>query len=211
MWRQGEHVAAIGDTGSGKTFLFSRLLEPNRFRDFIIILKTKRKDDSFDNFKGYKEIRAVREIKVTHDFYVLAPSRESLRSETIKLLNMADAAGGWTVVIDELFFLQEKLKLADYIDDLLTQGRSSGLTIVCGMQRPVRITRFAISQARHVFAFEQEGRDATELSYATSRGMRDAVEGLERYEFAYFDRRNRRHILVGKAQKIDKVLERFED
>lgn len=211
MWNQGEHIAAIGDTGSGKTFLFSRLLEPNRFRDFVIILKTKRKDDSFDNFKGYKQISTVREIRVTHDFYILAPNRQNLRAETVKLLDLADKAGGWTIVIDELFFLQEKLKLADYIDDLLTQGRSGGLSIVCGMQRPVRITRFAISQARHVFAFEQEGRDATELSYATSRAMKDAVEQLERHEFAYFDRRNRRHILVGKAQRIDRVLERFGD
>lgn len=206
MWQQGEHVAVIGDTGSGKTYLLSRLLEPGRYRDYVIVLKTKLRDDSFDHFRGYKQISSLKQISVNQNYYVLAPSRKALPQQTVELLEMADASGGWTVVIDELFYLQEKLRLTDYIDDLLTQGRSSKLTIVCGMQRPVRITRFAISQARHVFAFEQEGRDAQELSYATTRGMRDAVERLGRYQFAYFDRRNRRQIVIERAQGLERIL-----
>lgn len=214
-WEQGEHIAVVGDTGSGKTTLMSELLKPHRYRDFVVVLKTKRRDDTFENFRGYRQIESINQIRVSHDFYILAPPRGRggaglvrLREETIRLLDMADQAGGWTVVIDELFFVDEKLKLGEYLDDLLTQGRSSGLTLLCGMQRPVRITRFALSQATHVFAFEMEGRDAQELGYATSQTMRQAVNNLDgsRHEFAYFNRRQRKRVVIGRAQTLSRVL-----
>ncbi|MGY5107128.1 hypothetical protein, partial [Streptomyces sp. 900105245] len=56
-WRQGEHVALIGPTGSGKTHAAFWLLP---MRDYVCILATKPKDESLDRFgkkNGYRKLK----------------------------------------------------------------------------------------------------------------------------------------------------------
>src|SRR6185437_5983146 len=53
-WRQGEHVALIGPTGSGKTGLASDLLA---IRAYVVALAVKRHDDTLGMFQGYKILK----------------------------------------------------------------------------------------------------------------------------------------------------------
>lgn len=96
--------------------------------------------------------------------------------------------GGWTAYFDELFFLSERLKLGEPIERLLTQGRSKHISVLVGMQRPARVSRFAISESTHVLSFGLEGRDAKELSYATTRAVENAVRELPPHHFVWFKR-----------------------
>jgi hypothetical protein len=96
--------------------------------------------------------------------------------------------GGWTCYVDELFYATDRLRLSEPIERLLTQGRSKKISVAIGMQRPARVTRFAISESTHVLSFGLEGRDARELSYATTRAMEDAVSSLAAHHFAWFKR-----------------------
>lgn len=107
------------------------------------------------------------------------------------------ATGGWTLIIDELFYTnrlslplrnRKVHKLETDIEDLFTQGRSKNISVMAGLQRPVAVTRFAISQSKHVLAGVMESRDAKELSYATSREMEGIVQRLHDFEFAWYSR-----------------------
>jgi hypothetical protein len=121
-----------------------------------------------------------------YESFQLNPRYADQRREFRDALERAWIQGGWTVYGDELFYLSERLRLAEPIERLLTQGRSKGISVALGMQRPARVTRFAISESTHVLSFHLEGRDAKELSYATTPNMESAVKALRGHQFVWF-------------------------
>jgi hypothetical protein len=104
--------------------------------------------------------------------------------------------GGWTVYTDETWFVEHRLGLTLEIEDLLTQGRSQDsrpLTMALAAQRPARISRFVLSQATHVIAWNVEPREAKTLAESTSEvyGAITQTLDLESHEFAWFHRPTR--------------------
>jgi hypothetical protein len=135
------------------------------------------------------------------DRFVLYPPEEKMRFEFSRLFDRVWKQGGWLINIDELYYVDHLLKLAKPINKLLTQGRSKGITLMSGMQRPVMISRWAISQSSHVIVFLQEGRDAKTVADATSPRMQPIVQKLKRYQCAWFYRPTRQ-IWTGYAQDL---------
>jgi hypothetical protein len=144
-----------------------------------------------------RTIRTARGIDNSrYDSFTLVPKYEEQRREFHLALERVWKHGGWTTYLDELFYLSERLRLTEPIERLLTQGRSKGISVAIGMQRPARVSRFAISESTHVLSFGLEGRDAKELSYATTRTVEDAVKHLGEHEFVWF--RRPRTLWVGR-------------
>jgi len=202
-WEQGQHVAIVGDTGSGKTYLEALLL---RMRSYNIVLRTK--DDDI-RWPGFKRVRRVDQIEILprerQKWYILDPTYRAQAGQAHRLVARVWAEGGWTVTFDELFYLENRLGATSGIEMLLTQGRSNGITVVCGMQRPSRVSRFALSQCTHLFAFASEGRDVATLAEAFTPKLKEIVPNLREYQFAYFNRRTRL-VQVGRAQQLGAVL-----
>lgn len=183
QWKQAQHLAIVGDTGTGKSTLASRLLDA---RTYPLVFRSKPDDVKW---RGYRRIRTAAEMDgIQNSRLVLVPKLPDQVREFWLALNRVYREGGWTPYLDELFYLDDKLGLRDPIETLLTQGRSKHLTVVVGMQRPVQVTRFAISQCRHVLSFWQEGRDAKELAAATRPAIADVVASLDEFEFVWFSR-----------------------
>jgi hypothetical protein len=131
---------------------------------------------------------------------VLRPRYEQQGKEFLEALDNVWKDGGWTVAVDELYYLDQELRLRAPINRLLTQGRAPGRISVCtGMQRPSIVTRFAIGEATHVITFKVEGRDAKILRDATSARVADAALQLPRHHFAWY------HVASGAlwAGKLD--------
>lgn len=125
------------------------------------------------------------------------------------MLNKVWEHGGWTVVIDELWYA-ERLGLRPHLERLLTQGRSKKITVVVGMQRPVWVSRFALSQCTHLFSFRTEGRDGKVLAEAFTRKIIPYIDDesptvIRGHDFAYFNRA-RRVITTGNARRISRVI-----
>lgn len=201
-WRYGEHVSVIGDTGSGKTYLISRLLDTRRY---VLFVQTKSDDTVAKEYKGFVERKQARSMdSLTESRIILKPRYNDQRQEIAAALERVWKQGGWTAVVDELLYV-EKLKLTWSVDRLLTQGRSEKISTVVGMQRPVAITRWAISQSTHVFCFRVEGRDIATVAEATSPRIAGPITRLKQYEFAYFNRQTRQ-VHIGNAQRIDELI-----
>jgi DNA helicase HerA-like ATPase len=198
-WRQGEHVSIIGDTGSGKTYLESHLLQ---HRGAVIVVRTKPDDINFD---GFERIRSIREVRAGQYKYLLEPRYDRQSREISRAVEHVWQAGNWCIAIDELYYLTDRLRMREPIDRLLTQGRSKRISVVCGMQRPVSITRFAISQATHVFTFAVEGRDVKTVSEATTPRIEEMIPTLKRFQYVYYNRKTR-SLQVAKAQQLEEVL-----
>lgn len=133
--------------------------------------------------------------------FVLYPSYQQQRAEFAQALELVWRQSGWCVNIDELWYIDRNLKLGPFVERLLTQGRSKDITVVCGMQRPVQVTRFAISQATHVLCFFQEGRDLKTVTEATSPRLEKPISQLKSHEFVWYYRPTRQ-IWAGKAQDL---------
>lgn len=209
VWRQGEHIAIIGDTGTGKTYLFSKLVE---LRSHVVVFKTKR-DDTWKEFRNFRRVKDARAMDENYSSrLIVEPPYEKQAEVGFDILERSWRQGGWTVGIDELWYT-ERLNLRPQVERLLTQGRSEHLTAMVGMQRPVFVSRFALSQCTHVFAFRCEGRDVKVIRDAFSERLvpyidADSPKAISGHDFVYFNR-STRAVTVGNARKLDKVFRRL--
>lgn len=198
-WKQGQHLSLTGDTGSGKTTLANVLLHA---RTYTLALRSKADDAPLPGAR----IKTARDFgREDIDRYLLDPSYERQLIEFWNALEIVWRQGSWTVYLDELFYLTQlksgTYKLGDRIDRLLTQGRSKGITVVSGMQRPVQVSRFALSQSTHLVAFGAEGRDVKVLDEVGGRDFANTVADLGRYEFAWYYRPDRA-VWRGRVQDL---------
>lgn len=156
-WRQGQHVTVVGANGCGKTVLVRRLLP---LKKHVTVLVTKPKDPSISVLKedgfvtlrkwppGYNQNRVLLWPRIDK-----RSQKYEQRDTFVYALNSMYEQGGWCIYSDETFYLTKSLGLAPIFQDLWTQGRSIGLSIVASLQRPSHVPLLAYTEATHLFFF----------------------------------------------------------
>lgn len=221
-WKIGDHVAVIGDTGSGKSYLLANGLL--RMREYVVVFLTKTdpRDTALWKKAGYKFVRHAKDIDdARYSRFVVQPRYHEQAREGWRLAEKVYRQGRWTIVFDE-YYLAERIGLKEQVEKLLTQGRSNQITVVVGMQRPVAISRFVISQCTHVLTFVVEGRDADTLGEAATPRLLPLISEryrampshrietaanpmLREHEFAYYNRKHRA-LARGYVQSLPAIL-----
>lgn len=161
-WEQGQHVTAIGTTGSGKTTLIKMLIG---VMPWVTVVGVKARDDTMDEFirAGYTRIRKWASADID-DYLVFWPSLKSLddlnahKRPYLDCLNGIYRSGGWCVFLDEVSFLSDMLGLEKPLKMLLNQGRSSGVTVVAATQRAAFIPLAFYDQASHLILWKDPDR-----------------------------------------------------
>ncbi len=211
-WRQGEHITIIGPTGSGKSFL---ALQVMRARKYYILLLTKGNDSTLDKFVKDEKVTVIQSwpldgfedenghLKVAlwprftgvdsfqHQHNVFSQAINGYKRGARKVPGIY-TEGGWSVLIDEVMYFTQELKLEPELRMLWTQGRSNNISLVAGTQRPRDVPMLMLNQYTHLFVFQST--DKYEIERLASIGgnvsniIKEYVPKLQRHQFLYINR-----------------------
>lgn len=208
-WRQSEHFAVLGMNGSGKSYLMNELsaIRFVTYHGYVAVFISKPKDNTLDYYT--KKLRFKRLANpAKHDFLnpprgvIIRPNSETLaalRASQQKQFSVAIdriwRAGGWAMVLDEIRYLSQFLKMQELVQALYTQARSSDITLISSTQRPRFAPLEMYTESRH-FAFfhDREKQNLDRISEIASHVDKDKlitdIRALEKYHFLYVNSDN---------------------
>lgn len=225
--KQGEHVAIVGATGSGKTQLGLELAKtigtrtgkdgrPSR----VVILNTKPRDDTVSAIQTNDEWQTIKEWPPSYgqEHCVVwprggPPSTASRRHRAVfvPLLDTIYEEGGQTVYIPEAAYFERAqphgLGMGGTMEQFWSAARSNKLTVISDTQRPRQVTRLMWSEPSWVCIFHVDDRDdlkrVAEMS-GNELGVWSIVPKLGGYEFLCVRRqksqgRERRELYVSRV------------
>lgn len=199
-WRQGQHVVMIGETGSGKTTLVRDMAAA---RDYVAVLAIKPHDDTLSTFRklGYRIIKQW-PPDLGHRRVVVWFKPENISDagkqsdKAYEFINEIYKAGGWCLVLDDTGYVASHMGLRRALVILLSQGRSSHISVVCVLVQPTsfsaRVPSEVTRQVRHVIAFKYDNQtDIKSIAGITGtdwRGLEAMMRQLGRHEFLAYER-----------------------
>lgn len=198
-WRQGEHTLIVKPTGGGKTTLEGEILRKDRYFPATVVFVTKVYDKTinkqFPASDGWRRIeewpppRHVTKVLLWPRLLgkpipeVIATQRRVFR----EALDRCFGELGWRIVFDEEHYMCETLGLREYVAMFHHQGRSSGFTVVDGIQRPKFVPVVSYSSATHAFiGHTTDADDLKRLSDLGSQYKQDIVREVQRLDFFEF-------------------------
>lgn len=204
-----EHIAIIGPTGKGKTVLLSNIIPAYHF---VALFATKPQDKEMDRiirngqFVKLQQWRSLNPIDFPRR--AIWPDTERLSTAQARVLQhnvFEDAFGkifreggrpkenpiGWTLAIDELWWIANYLRLDEEIKKFLFQSRSLGHNLILATQRPKDVPTAVYDQSTHLF-FLRDNDDNNlkrlgEIGSVDSGLVRHIVARLERYQVLYIN------------------------
>lgn len=211
-WKQGEHVALIGTTGSGKTHLATWLLP---HRQYIVVFATKPRDKTLSAFGkdlGFKVLPKWENLSIKkYPRRTIWPDAKSLngmeqrqRAVFIDAMNHIYSQGGWTLYMDELWWMDNQLKMRNEIKKYLQQARAMQISLVVASQRPAWIPVEVYDQSTHLFFWRDS--DITNLrrmggiGYTSMKVIMETVANLPQYHCLYMNTRTGK-LMITKPPK----------
>lgn len=173
--RQGEHVAIVGQTGSGKSVLglsLCRIIASRKAQDGrpsrVVVFATKPRDDTVSAL-GWPVIKKWPPSYGQEACIVWprggSPSTVAERQRKVfgPLLDVIYQEGGQTIYIDEAGYFEETppngLGLSATMQQYWTSARALKLTLIAATQRPRHVTRSMWSEPSWLFIFHPDDED----------------------------------------------------
>lgn len=193
-WKPGEHWTLLGPTGTGKTHAALTLASLSAY---TLVIVTKRQDPLMRELLGRGDYRLVRDLREdviwTESgeplyprliFWPQAPEKASARqrvaiqaAEIRKALDWADRTGGWTVLIDELMWAANNLKLERELESLYFQARTQGVSVIGAAQRPRQVPLLALNQSTYLLIWQtSDSQDIERLRELSAGFPRHLIE-----------------------------------
>lgn len=197
QWHNGEHFALIGPTGQGKTTMLMNLLP---LHPYVVVFATKPRDTTMDQLVASGYYRMDRWASLDPRVYprrVLWPPAGRLDSVKTQRVVFQEAfekiyrEGGWTVAVDETWFVANTLKLGLELRLFLLQARALGISLICATQRPAYVPLEIYDQSSHIMFWrdndESNLRRISGISWRSADLVRTIVANLERHQVLYID------------------------
>lgn len=194
-WEAGQHLAIVGPTGSGKSYVALDLLERRaEQRDaHVVVFASKQRDKTLTDL-GWPIIREWPPDYEHREFrrvilwppYGTASRAQSRRGVYTDALDAILTEGHWTLYLDEAGYFVEQLKLRPILDEYWNQGRSSGITVVASSQGVTWVPKPMLSQQQWMILFgipdEETRADAARIAGNRHR-FTPMIGALREHEF----------------------------
>lgn len=203
-WKNGEHFALIGPTGQGKTTMLMSLLPMHRY---VTVFATKPRDRTMDKLlaEGYVKLERWKSMDARHwPRRVLWPDATRLDSveHQQRIFHHGFEAiyreGGWTVAVDETWYVTNFLKLGMDIKLYLLQARALGISLIAATQRPASVPVELYDQSSHLMFWrdndETNLRRLSGISWRSADLIRHIVANLDQYQVLYVNTRTGRMV-----------------
>lgn len=183
----------VGRTGCGKTTAALALL-PLRSHAVFLSTKPSGKDSTVRELHAAGWHRMERwdpNEALLRRRVVLEPRYRTMADKPAQAAALREALasiftmGGWCVAADETYHLSRNLRLDGELRDLWMQGRSLGVTLLAGTQRPVHVPVEMWTQASYSLVWRMTDRrdvDHLKEAGASPDALKRLVQQLDRYE-----------------------------
>lgn len=210
-WKPGQHFGMIGPTGQGKTNMLLNILP---MHPYVTVFATKPADETMDSLirQGYLRMEQWESVDpIKYPRRILWPDATVLDAREIQKEVFHDAfgriyrEGGWTVALDETWYMSNALKLTDDIKTYLSQARSLGISLVCATQRPASVPVEIYDQSTHLMFWrdndESNLKRLSGISYQSADLIRKIVSNLDQFQVLYINTRTGRMVRT-KCPKV---------
>jgi hypothetical protein len=223
-WRPGEHVSIFGPTGTGKTTVALELVEQ---RAPVVVVVTKRRDalvsrlrrQGWEVVPDVETLRKAAKVGRLERFFADRPPRprrivlwtsppgairirrKQQEEDVRRALDWTYSAGGWTIVLDEALYVAKNLRLADELEVIWHEGRSSRLSLVACSQRPAWLPKSAYSAPTYLAMFGTADPDDLKRladigGGLDTKALRREITLLRRHEFVLAAPREQPSVLL---------------
>lgn len=196
-WRQGEHVALVGPTGTGKTTLALSLL---CIRTWVAIIATKPRDRTLDRLTrhGWKRT-ATWPTEATENRVIVWPKFRTpadlpnQRAVIRSLIYGAFRSGSWCLFADDVQYLTKKLGLGPDLETLWLQARALNVSVVAATQRPRHVPLEMWTQSTHFFIWhcsdDDDLRRIAGIGGIDVKRIRATIRALPTHDVLYLNAR----------------------
>lgn len=208
-WKQGEHFALIGPIGQGKTEMLTNLLP---LHPYVTIVVTKPVDPVMSGMLGvwWRRWLSKNEYRRWTKWRSQSPDTSPHRILWPKSRNLATAVaaqkkvisdaldaiymeGGWTVAVDELWYICNVLNMTEKIRLYLLTVRTLGVSLLMATQRPAWVPLEVYDMSTHLmFWRDNDERNLARISGVSvhnSAVIRSIVSNLEPHQVLYVNTR----------------------
>jgi ABC-type oligopeptide transport system ATPase subunit len=187
----------VGMTGGGKSTLARELLKT---RHYVVILDTKGEID----WPGYivcQSLRTITNLKPAENARLIyQPNVHELQDwDTIeRFFEWVYDRSNCTLYVDEAFSVSPQPNvLPYYYKGALTRGRSRGLEVWSGTQRPSGLSQLVLSEAENYYVFKLQLVPDSKKIEATTGISAEWIRRLPKRKFYYYN-----HEMVGGPYRL---------
>lgn len=164
----GEHIGSIGMTGAGKTVWERSVILPAFGRHVVIDSKAARRPDGITDFPEWPKATPKDVVKASTDpsvFFqwrmVWGHAEEDLDAMEQFCFSILEKGKNVAVCFDEVTDFSDAQRIGPGLRTLLRTGRSLGIQVIWGSQRPQMVSKDIWNNTAHKFAFWVDPYDAT--------------------------------------------------
>lgn len=194
-WHPGRHIAIIGPTECGKSYVAYDLLQ---LRKYAVLFTLKVEDKTTKRYEGFKRItewakRHSKDMKILYWPRVKnLRAMKEVQDEAYSMLNDIFLSGGWTICFDDLRVVCDQLGLKREVASMYVFVRSHGTSLIGLYQRPAFVCKEALSQCWYWMVFYVSSDDDL-VDIAKAAGVdpnqaRAMNKELRQFDFMLFSR-----------------------